>query len=95
MEIILKTGPREIENKIEIEKFCTIEDIVKGIQEKLPYTILVARVDNEIIELTQEITDSCKIELLDMRNPSANMIYQNSLILIYLKAVKDVLGMFL
>ncbi|MHC1724113.1 MAG: nucleoside kinase [Aminipila sp.] len=92
MEIMLKTGPREQEIKQEINENCTIADIVEKIQDRLPYTILVARMDNEIVELTQKINKPCKIELLDMRNQSANLVYQYSLSLIYLKAVKDVLG---
>ncbi|MFR2966914.1 MAG: hypothetical protein ACLTK0_11305 [Anaerovoracaceae bacterium] len=34
----------------------------------------------------------CCAEFIDMRTQSGNLIYQNSLILIYLKAVEDVLG---
>lgn len=92
MEIILKIGPREQEVKISVEENCTIEDIVYESQGKLPYTILAARMDNEVVELTRRISKPCKIELLDMRNQSANLIYQYSLSLIYLKAVNDILG---
>lgn len=92
MEIMLKTGPRELETKIEIEENCMVVDLVKKIQGKLPYTILAARVDNEIVELTQKINKPCKIELLDMRNQATNLIYQYSLSLMYLKAINDVLG---
>lgn len=92
MEIMLKIGPRESEKEMEIKEKCSIEDIVKKVQANLPYTILAARVDNEIVELTQEINKPCKIELLDMRNQAANLIYQYSLSLIYLKAIFDVLG---
>ncbi|QAT42050.1 nucleoside kinase [Aminipila luticellarii] len=92
MEVILKNGPREPDCKIEVKDICTIEAIVKELQSKLPYAILAAHVDNKIVELTHKIDKPCKIELLDMRNQSANLIYQNSLSLIYMKAVYDVLG---
>lgn len=92
MEIMLKNGPREQEIKMEIQDTCTIVDIVNLVHKNLMYTALAARVDNEIAPLTQEINRSCRIELLDMRNQSANLIYQNSLLLIYLKSIKDVLG---
>lgn len=92
MEVMLKTGPREKEIKIEIKENFAVTDIVNEVQGKLPYTILAARIDNEVTELTQKISHPCKIELLDMRNQSANLIYQYSLSLIYLKAVNDVLG---
>lgn len=92
MEIILKIGPREQETKIEIEENCAVVDLVKKVQGKLPYTILAARVNNEVVELTKKISKPCKIELLDMRNQATNLIYQYSLSLIYLKAIDDVLG---
>lgn len=34
----------------------------------------------------------CRVELLDMRTQAANLVYQSSLSLLYLKAVYDVLG---
>ncbi|WP_312093255.1 nucleoside kinase [Aminipila sp.] len=92
MEILLKKGPREQEIHFKIKGNSTVENIIKEVKDNLPYTVLAARVDNEIVALTHEIDKPCKIELLDMRNQSANLIYQYSLSLIYLKAVTDVLG---
>ena len=42
--------------------------------------------------LDADIKENSKIELLDMRDSNANLMYQNGISLIYLKAIKDVLG---
>ena len=52
----------------------------------------MARVNGKDEELTYMLEEDCKVELLDMRTHSANLAYQHSLSLIYLKAVMDVLG---
>ena len=63
-----------------------------NIKKELPYTVLMARVNGKDEELTYMLEEDCKVELLDMRTHSANLAYQHSLSLIYLKAVMDVLG---
>lgn len=91
MIIQLKTGPRELPFERMVEKGTTIEQLISEYQD-LPYTVLVAKVDNKISELTKRIENSCSIEFLDMRDQAANLIYQRSLSLLYLKAIQDVLG---
>lgn len=91
IKITLKTGPREEEFQRTIEQGTNLENLANEYQE-LPYKILAAKVDNKVSELTKIIDEPCKIEFLDMRDPSANLIYQRSVSLIYLKAVYDVLG---
>jgi len=78
--------------EIEVSEGMTIEDIYNRFYEELPYTVLAAKVDNKIEELTYKIKKPCKIEFLDMRSQSANLIFQYSLSLLFLKSVKDVLG---
>ena len=60
--------------------------------EDIPYTILCAKVDNKLVALDFELNDGSRVELLDMRTQAANLIYQASLSLIYLKAVGDIMG---
>ena len=92
MKIKLKTGPKEPEREIEIKKPVPIEELKDTWGKELPYTILAAKVDNKIEELTMIVDHDCSIEFLDMRTQAANLIYQYSLCLIYLKAIEDVLG---
>lgn len=91
MKIKLITGPRDLPIERTVEQGTTLESLAaeyKG----LPYMVLAARVDNKISELTKKIERPCTIEFLDMRSQSANLIYQSSLSLVYLKATRDVLG---
>lgn len=93
MEITIKliTGPREQTIERTVEKGTTIEALVSDYPD-LPYTVLAAKLDNKISALTKKIENSCTIEFLDMRDQAANLIYQRSLSLVYLKAIHDVLG---
>lgn len=70
----------------------TVKELADRYQPKLPYTVLLANVDGKDEELTYLLDRDCVVRLLDMRTYSANLVYQHSLSLIYLKAVMDVLG---
>lgn len=69
-----------------------ISDIADSVQSDLPYQILSARVNRHSCRLSREINEDCMLELLDLRSQEANMVYQASLKMLYLKAVHDVLG---
>ena len=92
MKIQLKKELRGQFEEINVPKGVTIEDIYREVKDDLPYTVLAARVNNKIERLDHHINKECRVELLDMRTQEANLIYQNSLCLIYLKAIDDVLG---
>ena len=91
LKIKLITGPRDLPVERTVERGTTLESLVKEYLD-LPYMILAAKVDNKISDLTKEIEKPCTIEFLDMRDQAGNLIYQRSLSLLYLKAVRDVLG---
>jgi uridine kinase len=91
IKIQLITGPRERPLERTIEQGTALECLVEEYKD-LPYMILAAKVDNKLSELTKKIERPCKIEFLDMRDQAANLIYQSSLSLLYLKAIRDVLG---
>lgn len=92
MKIQLRTAPRGEWEELEIEQGTTIEAVYREKQDRLPYRMLAAKVDNHFEELTEPLVRPCRVELLDMRTLTANLIYQHSLSLIYLKAVYDCLG---
>ncbi len=77
---------------IEVEKGTTIETVVKNYQDQLPYRVIAAKMHNTLVDLTDTIEEETTLELLDMRTQAANLIYEKSLSLIYLKAVNDVMG---
>ena len=92
MKIQLKKELRGQFEEITVERGITIEEIYKEVKNELTYTVLAARVNNKIERLGHRLHNDCRVELLDMRTQEANLIYQNSLCLIYLKAIEDVLG---
>ena len=77
---------------VSVEKGTTIEELSRRYEDSLPYTVLAAKINYKIESLEYVIDSVCCIEFLDMRTQAASLIYQNSLILLYLKAVEDVLG---
>ena len=92
MIIQLKTSPKGAYRAIDVHKGITLEEIYREYREQLPYTILAGRVNNEVKELGYALEEECSVELLDMRTQGIEQIYQRSLSLIYLKAVKDCVG---
>ena len=67
------------------------EDLVREFKSVLPYTVLLARVNGKYEELTFNVQKDAYIEFLDIRNHSADLAYQNSLSLMYIKVVRDVI----
>lgn len=92
MNIRLVKELRSEEIVAAIARGTTIEELYKQYAKQLPYTVLAAKVDNKIEGLDHRLSRECRVEFLDMRTQAANLIYQNSLILIYLKAIEDILG---
>lgn len=91
MLINVRRAPKGEWEEREAERGATLEDVYNEIKSELPYKVLAAKVNNEVVELGYALEESCDVEFLDMRNQTANLIYQHSLSLIYLKAVSDVL----
>jgi len=92
MEVRLIKGPRISPVDMDVDAGITIEELIKDHIKELPYTIMAAKVNNKLEALTYKLEVPAVVELLDMRNQGANLIYQYSLSLIYLKAIHDVLG---
>lgn len=92
MNIKLKKGPREDFLNLTLDEPVTIEELLRRYGKDLPYTVLAAKVDNRVMALTETLEQDCLMEFLDMRTQAANLTYQYSLSLIYLKAIQDVLG---
>lgn len=92
MNVQLKTSPRGEFKRIEVEAGVSVERIYRSIEKELPYTVLAAKVNNRLEDLNYIPTENSMIELLDMRTQDANLIYQYSLTMLYIKAVRDVMG---
>lgn len=92
MNIYLTKEPRTEKEQVFAEKGISVEQLYRRYEHELPYTVLAAKVNNKIEDLGYIIDNDCSVEFLDMRAQTGNLIYQNSLILIYLKAIDDVMG---
>jgi uridine kinase len=88
--INLNTGMSTVQ--LEVDKGTAVLDLAKQYQPGLPYQILAARVNNKIEELDRKIDRFSEIQLLDMRDPAVNLIYQRGATFIYIKAAEEVLG---
>lgn len=92
MKLKIKLHPGAEPVSIEKDGAITIEELVREYGDQLPYRVVIARVNNKDEELNFAIEEDSEIELLDIRTHSAYVAYQHTVSLIYLKAVRDVLG---
>ena len=77
---------------IPFEDGMKLEDLLKQVQDELPYPVYLAKLDNAYRALTHRMSHDSQIEFLDLRNQETWLVYQNSLILIFIKAVHDLFG---
>jgi uridine kinase len=69
-----------------------VETVYKAVRDELPLPAYVSKLDNAYRAFTHKLTHDSRIEFLDLRNQEAWQVYQNSLVMIFIKAVHDVLG---
>ena len=91
MKVTVKGPNLPIQNLEFAEKLPAYE-ILNMFKDKMPYPIYVCRVNNAYRALTHYIYHDSDIEFLDLRTQAAWLVYQNSLELLFIKAVHDVLG---
>lgn len=90
IELSLGIG-REYE-RIEVEKGTAVEALYKANIAAVDHDIFACKVNNEIRSLTYCMEEECKVQLLDIRVKQAFLIYQHSLVLLFMKALSDVVG---
>ena len=71
-------------------KALTLEDIYINNKKRFKYTKVAAKIDNVLRPMWWEIEGDCKIEFIDVRNHGGNLIYQSSVVMIFLKAMYDI-----
>ncbi len=67
-------------------------EISKEFQKYYNYPILVGKVDNKVIDLSEELYQSCAIDFFDRSSVVGNGVYSRSLYFMLVLAVKRVLG---
>ncbi|MGI6722311.1 MAG: nucleoside kinase [Anaerovoracaceae bacterium] len=92
MKIELKLSQDHQYKTEEVEPGITIEEVYRRHQDELELPVISARRDHKIEDMTSSLDKPCKLELVDIRDQAAKLMYQHSLTLAYLKAVEDVMG---
>lgn len=87
----VKVNFRDIETK-EFQTGISLLEISKSFQHYYNYQILVGNVDNNITELNEPITRSCKVDFYDRSNSLGNSIYGRTAQFMLILAVKRLLG---
>lgn len=85
---ILVPGQKPIQK--EYDEPITPEEILSSLKPKYP--IFACRFNNRPLCLNEPLGEDGALTFLDIRDSYANMVYQTSLILLYIKSVHDVLG---
>lgn len=91
MDKSFKVNYKNIEEK-EYIKENTLYNISNDFKKYFNFTILGAKVDNEICDLSKVIDKKCNVEFYDRSSITGNTIYSSSLQFLLIVAVKKVLG---
>lgn len=91
MKITVKVSDIK-ERTLEYPSGTKVEEVLKDFKDELPYPVFSCRLNNAYRALTHIMTHDCTIEFLDIRNQATWLIYQNSLILLFVKSLHDICG---
>ncbi len=92
MRIQLKLNDTESPVSMELPAGTTYEMLAQRIASQLPFPVVAVKQNNRVVRLTEPVFENSEVEFLDMRNRTAELIYQNSVSLLYIKAAQNVLG---
>jgi len=73
----------------EIEKKTTLLELAKRFQSSYKSNIVAARVNNDIRELSYELTEDVRLRFIDLTDEDGMRIYRRSLYFIFIKAVNE------
>lgn len=76
--------------KYEIEKKTTLFELSKMFEKDYTSTIVAASVNNDIRQLSYEITEDADIRFIDLTDEDGKRIYRRSLYFIFIKAVNEI-----
>ena len=90
MHITVKTAPKAKSFSVTAEPGTPISDLISRFRRELPYDVVAARLDNHVVGLDTQLYSEGEVTFLDVRDPSGNQAYQNSVVELYLAAVRNV-----
>ena len=77
---------------VEFEEGTTFKEIANYFKHNFTYDILVAQVDNDIVDLSDTLKKKCNVNFFDRSSSLGNTIYMNSAVFILTLAITNVLG---
>ena len=92
MNIQFSLGKNIPYTAIEISDEITAEELAERYREETPWPVVAAIINHEVKPLTTPIHENDTVQLLDIRNKQAYLIFQNSLILLFICSVRQILG---
>lgn len=91
MEKIIKVNYRNKETKEFINETSLLE-VSESFKKYYNYPILIANVNNDLVELGEKITGKCKVDFYDRSSTIGKAVYERSACLMLIVATKRVLG---
>ena len=82
-------------NNVEVKEFpegTTLREISKEYKDNYTYDILVAKVDNDICDLSEPLSKKCNIEFFDRSSQLGNSVYSASANFMLVLAARNILG---
>lgn len=92
MEILLSLGTGRPFEKFSADEGVSAEAILNGVRDEVEYSVYAALINNRVRALTEELKEGDRLQFLDIRSKQAFLMYQNSLVMLFLAAAKDVIG---
>lgn len=92
MNIQFSLGKNIPYTAIEISDEITAEDLAERYREETPWPVVAVIINHEVKPLITPIHENDTVQLLDIRNKQAYLIFQNSLILLFICSVRQILG---
>lgn len=88
---MIKVNFRDLITK-EFPMGVSLKEVSESFQNYFSFPILVAKVDNDIAELSETISKKCKIDFFDRSSSVGNGVYGRSLQFLLIAAVKRIYG---
>ena len=92
MEIQLSLGAGRPYENFSADEGASAEMILNDVRDKVEYSVYAALVNNQVRALTEELKAGDRLQFLDIRSKQAFLMYQNSLVMLFLASAKDVIG---
>jgi len=76
-------------NELEVQKGTKVNELLKHEIANAKYEVIACMCNNEVRSLDFELTDSCKVELIDLNSKNGMMIYIRGIMYIMAKALNE------